>query len=45
MESPEEPPTLVLEPTGELVVEEQATAHDDEVDVDGIVRQLEEWMA
>lgn len=45
LETPAEPPTLVVEPSGELVLEADATSPDDDVDVDGIARQLEDWMA
>ena len=38
-------PVLVVEPTGELVLEEDASEEPDEIDVDEIARQLEDWMA
>ncbi len=46
LEQPEEPPTLVVEEgSGELVPEAEAAEPESDVDVDGIARRLEEWMA
>jgi hypothetical protein len=44
LDQPEEA-VLVVEPTGELVPEAQSSGSEEEIDVDGIARQLEDWMA
>ena len=42
---PSEPPTLVVEASGELVLESESVTDGTEVDLDGIAQDLEDWMA